>query len=337
TATGSASWTVAGVVLQSGQNVLTVTSRDAAGNAGTAVLTVTYTPPSSLAAAYDFSGGSGTTTADASGNNNLGTLAGPTWTTAGKSGSALLFNANGAVDLGNPPSLQITGSMTISAWINMGVSPAVHSAVVSKRGSTGVDLGYQLDTTTDTGPRTIGFRLADPAGNTMTRFGNTTLATQTWYYITGVYDAAAQTMHVYVNGLFDDGALDGTVTASQRNSGQRVLIGKRPAGVTISEFSGIIDGVRIYNRALSQAEVQADMAATGGSADIAPPSSPANLVGTATSTSQINLTWTASTDNVGVVGYRINRNGTQVATSGTATFSDTNLVPATAYSYTVSA
>src|SRR5581483_289691 len=57
----------------------------------------------------------------------------------------------------------------------------------------------------------------------------------------------------------------------------------------------------------------------------------------ATSTSQINLSWTASTDNVGVVGYRINRNGTQVATSGTATFSDTSLVPATAYSYTVSA
>src|SRR5581483_8861491 len=62
--------------------------------------------------------------------------------------------------------------------------------------------------------------------------------------------------------------------------------------------------------------------------DTTAPSSPANLVGTATSTSQINLTWTASTDNVGVVGYRINRNGTQVATSGTATFSDTNLVPA---------
>src|SRR5581483_2709204 len=71
--------------------------------------------------------------------------------------------------------------------------------------------------------------------------------------------------------------------------------------------------------------------------DTTAPSIPANLTGTATSTSQINLTWTASTDNVGVVGYRINRNGTQVATSGTATFSDTNLAPATAYSYTVSA
>jgi mono/diheme cytochrome c family protein len=49
TATGTATWTASGIVLQSGQNVLTVTARDATGNTGTDVLTVTYTPPDTTA------------------------------------------------------------------------------------------------------------------------------------------------------------------------------------------------------------------------------------------------------------------------------------------------
>jgi hypothetical protein len=49
TASGTTSWTVSGITLQSGANVLTVTARDAAGNTGTDTLTVTYTPPDTTA------------------------------------------------------------------------------------------------------------------------------------------------------------------------------------------------------------------------------------------------------------------------------------------------
>jgi hypothetical protein len=48
-ASGTPSWSVSGITLQSGSNVLTVTARDAAGNSGTATLTVTYTPPDTTA------------------------------------------------------------------------------------------------------------------------------------------------------------------------------------------------------------------------------------------------------------------------------------------------
>lgn len=48
--------------------------------------------------------------------------------------------------------------------------------------------------------------------------------------------------------------------------------------------------------------------------DTTPPTTPTNLAGTALSTSQINLTWTASNDNVAVTGYKIFRNGVQVGT-----------------------
>ena len=71
--------------------------------------------------------------------------------------------------------------------------------------------------------------------------------------------------------------------------------------------------------------------------DTTPPSTPAGLTATAVSSSQINLSWTASTDNVGVTGYKIFRDGVQVGTSATNSFSNTGLAASTVYSYTVSA
>jgi chitodextrinase len=71
--------------------------------------------------------------------------------------------------------------------------------------------------------------------------------------------------------------------------------------------------------------------------DITPPSVPTNLSATAASTSQINLSWTASTDNVGVTGYKVYRNGTQVGTATALTYNDTGLASGTLYRYTVSA
>ena len=74
-----------------------------------------------------------------------------------------------------------------------------------------------------------------------------------------------------------------------------------------------------------------------GDPDIEAPSIPANLSATPVSISQINLTWSASTDNVGVTGYRIYRNGNQIATTTAISYSDNGLTPNTNYSYIVSA
>jgi chitodextrinase len=71
--------------------------------------------------------------------------------------------------------------------------------------------------------------------------------------------------------------------------------------------------------------------------DTTPPSVPTGLSATAISSSQINLSWTASTDNVGVAGYQIFRNGTEIATEATTSYTDTGLTAATTYSYTLAA
>ncbi|TMF76438.1 MAG: fibronectin type III domain-containing protein, partial [Chloroflexi bacterium] len=85
---------------------------------------------------------------------------------------------------------------------------------------------------------------------------------------------------------------------------------------------------------------------TGGG-DAIPPSQPTNLGATAVSASQINLGWTASTDNVGVSGYLVERcpgnpcsaSFTQVGTvSGTTTsYNDAGLAASTTYGYQVRA
>ena len=78
-------------------------------------------------------------------------------------------------------------------------------------------------------------------------------------------------------------------------------------------------------------------ATTLSAADTTAPSAPAGLTAAAVSSSQINLAWTASTDNVGVAGYKVYRNGVQIATTTATSYSSTGLTASTTYSYKVAA
>lgn len=73
--------------------------------------------------------------------------------------------------------------------------------------------------------------------------------------------------------------------------------------------------------------------------DVTAPTIPTNLASAVISPTQINLSWTASTDAVGVAGYEIYRNGTStlLATTSATTFNNTGLSASTAYTYTVRA
>lgn len=257
--------------------------------------------PLGITAGYAFNEASGTTTADASGHGIVGTLTnGPTFT-AGRYGNAVaLDGVNDFVNLGNPTALQFTGSMTIGAWVYVSAFPSDDAAVVSKRSSS--ESGYQLDITADTGPRTIGFKLTNSAGQPMFRYGATPLQLNTWYHIAGVYDAVNQTMDVYLNGTLDNGQLVGTVTNSQQNSTASVNVGRR-AGITGYEFPGRIDDVRIADHALTQAQIQTDMATPlAATADTTAPTvsltPPASIV-----SGTVSLTASAS-DNIGVIGVK---------------------------------
>src|SRR5258708_39378662 len=152
-------------------------------------------------------------------------------------------------------------------------------------------------------------------------------------------------MTVYLNGVPDNGTLSGTVTGGQRTSTRDVFIGQRADSSGYS-FNGTMDEVRIYNYGLSQAEIEGDMNASASAPllDVFAPTAPTGLTATVAGTSQINIAWTASTDNVAVTGYRVERcqgagctSFAQIATPTATNLNDTGLTTATSYSYRVRA
>ncbi|AXB43659.1 discoidin domain-containing protein [Amycolatopsis albispora] len=89
-----------------------------------------------------------------------------------------------------------------------------------------------------------------------------------------------------------------------------------------------------YGYSLWELEVHGSR--TGGG-DIEAPSAPSGLKATSATTDAITLAWTPATDNVGVTGYEVLRNGNVVGTSTTAGFTDTNLASGTTFTYAVRA
>ena len=103
----------------------------------------------------------------------------------------------------------------------------------------------------------------------------------------------------------------------------------------LSEYTTYTYLVAAYDAEGNESSQSSPLSAT--TVDGTPPSVPSNLQGTAASTSRIDLTWTASTDNAGVTGYRVYRNGSQIGTTAATGYSDTGLSEATSYSYQVAA
>ena len=152
------------------------------------------------------------------------------------------------------------------------------------------------------------------------------------------YDGS--TMRLFVNGVQ---VASMPQTGSIAPSASPLWIGgDSPYG---EYFAGRIDEVRVYRAALSQAEIQADMAAPlGGPPDTTVPSQVSGLAASAVSSSRIDLSWSAASDNVGVTGYEVERcqgagcsSFAAVTTVTTLAWSDTGRSPGTSYSYRVRA
>ena len=172
--------------------------------------------------------------------------------------------------------------------------------------------------------------------------GTANLPLNAWTHVATTYDGAAQ--RLYVNGTQ---VASRAQTGTLRSSATPLTIGSDP--VYGQYFAGRIDEVRVYNTALSAAQVVSDMnTPIGGGGppptDTEPPTAPSALTATGARASQINLAWTASTDNVGVTGYRIERcqgasctNFTEVGSATGTSFGDGGLSASTSYRYRVRA
>jgi hypothetical protein len=101
-----------------------------------------------------------------------------------------------------------------------------------------------------------------------------------------------------------------------------------------SAVSGIFIAI---NSASSNAYAFRITAGTGGGGDTTAPTVPTGLTANPISAAQVSLNWNASTDGVGVTGYRLFRNNSQIATPTGTSYTDTGLSASTTYTYTVAA
>ncbi len=194
---------------------------------------------------WTFDEGTGDIAADSSGNGNDGTLHGPVeWTTEGKLGGALKFTGPyNYVLIPNAPSLNPTRQITIAAWIN----PAwTGNNRILQKSTEGSDNQYRL--IKEWGNHTK-FEL--PGAGTLYP-QNTLPPLGKWTHLAGTYDGKSIKLY-----------FDGVVVAEMDASGEMTIsdgplfIGTKhstaPAG---DEFNGMLDDVRIYNRALTQSEIK---------------------------------------------------------------------------------
>src|SRR6267154_2969482 len=134
-------------------------------------------------------------------------------------------------------------------------------------------------------------------------------------------------------------------SASTDNVGVTAYIllrnGVQVATPATTSFADTGLSVGTYSYTVAARDAAGNVSANSASASVAladttPPTTPTGLTGAVAGTTAANLSWSASTDNVGVTGYIVRRNGVQVATPATTSFADTGLSVGT-YSYTVAA
>ncbi len=231
-----------------------------------------------LIAWYKFDEGAGMTAVDSSTYGNDGNIVGdPSWVTGYIGSGALDFNStdvNDYVDLGDDEMFNPSGSFSIALWAYItGWTDEWSYAMVSRRGED--DVGWQLRRdSTDS----LCFTTRGVDSNDVVTEGAPPL--NQWIHIAAVYDKANSEKRIYVDGVIQ--VVAGTTAGkSIAPSTHNVYIGARANSDNTGPdgpFNGMLDDVRIYNKALSQAGILSIMDGTLGSvSDYHPVSSPAEL------------------------------------------------------------
>jgi hypothetical protein len=203
------------------------------------------TPPTpALIASYGFDEGSGTAPQDASGNGHHGSFAsGVNYVTNGKYNKALSFNGSGPVTVPDATTLDLT-RFTLEAWVYPTSAISDFEAVIVK------NYKYWLYAGSDgycaTGAMIGGYS----QGSSVAACYSTILPLNTWSHIAATYDGT--TVKLYLNANLVATASGGATLDATTES---LMIG----GSEYEEyFTGVIDEVRIYDGAITQAQIQTD-------------------------------------------------------------------------------
>jgi len=197
----------------------------------------------------------GTTAKDSSDEGNDGTMNNfntgynndsSGWTTSGKYGNAIVFDGvDDYVDCGNDASVNITGELTISAWVKKS-SNTDWGAIVLKGAGNSADAYFLRETNNDK------FQfLVKSGGVSYDAINPSAIDLDVWTHIVGVYDKV--NVSIFINGVQEEGD---AYTGNVGNNSNDLLFGRDTFSAT-RYFNGTIDEVRIFNRAKSASEIKA--------------------------------------------------------------------------------
>lgn len=223
-----------------------------------AVVQVTPFNFAATAAYYAFDDGNGYTAADSSGNGNNGTLNGFPDSTSqwgpGRIGGALSFNSDGFnteyVEAPDSPTIEFDqpNAMTVSLWARGSATQVNGAGLVAKGGAaSSVQFGFDVFNGA--------YRFFVRNGSGVGVAVQSAIAPDNrWQFVTGTYSGAASSLKIYVNGVLA-GSATGPTTLQLSSS--PLSIGSRFSGTAGYDlpFAGVLDDVRLYNRALSAAQV----------------------------------------------------------------------------------
>lgn len=298
-------------------------------------------PASGLVGHWNFDENTGTNAADSSGNGYNATLVnGPTWTT-GIAGSAVSFATSSTNAVTFPAGLQSTSfptSGTLTFWIKGDFSVQSNGSIFDNYATRN-----HLYVKTN-GSSNLQIVLQDAAGNFLNQKGqfiypssssitNVSVVANTWTHIAVVWDATNGMAYVYKNGSLAMEYFWGAYEPSWTPSAQVFSLSN-----STNPFAGASDDVALYSRPLAATEISAIYNGTAApTADTSAPTAPTSLAGSGFSPTKITLGWSASTDNVGIGGYIIYRDGVPAgyASSTALAYTDSGLATSTSHTYQV--
>ncbi|NKB35815.1 MAG: DNRLRE domain-containing protein [Gammaproteobacteria bacterium] len=197
--------------------------------------------------------GSGTTATDSEGGHD-GTLTnGPNWTSSGQVDGAVDFDgSNDRIIVPHSTELSISDAITISAWVNNQDSSLSSSYRIVSKEQSGQNDGYWMALSGSTLYLGIG-------GNFFS--ASTSVSANQWHHLTATFDDAANTVALYVDGIV---VSTSSTSATMNTNTAQLEIGNNWESSKL--WNGLLDDVRIYNRALDGSEISALVSGGGGSA-----------------------------------------------------------------------
>jgi len=225
-------------------------------------------PPSvDLVGLWHFDEGTGITANDSSGSDNTGTLVNdPLWEVLGKFGSALSFDGmSDYVDC--EKNVDITTAITIEAWIKPSAFTDYDAIVTNFEWPTDPE-GWSFRVMSN---KKLVWRAVLSGNSIYSIISNSTMEADNWYHVVLTHDASYT--RLYINGSLDKEENPGGTIV---NSGKALKIGWDDYAAE-RVFNGLIDEVRIWNKALEEPEIAYNYSLRNIAIDIKPGSDPNSI------------------------------------------------------------